>query len=229
MSIRGRALLERRWPDTDNFGAVARTWQNDASSILLSYIWKGYDLLRDEVLSKIELNITDDELERSISQLLEPRIREAMTGDEPFYVQHEVYEYETRQPSPAQPPQYDIAFVFNENPRIMWPLEAKVLRSDGSVASYVNDIRNEFLSCRYAPFSSEGAMLGYLFSGVPENVFLQIEKKVPCKLHHHLDFSERDHRYSDHTRCVPIGKLYISHFRCQHLILCIANRMESQP
>jgi hypothetical protein len=227
MSIRGRTLLETRWPDTGNFVTVAKTWQNDALTILLSYIWQGYDLLHDEVLSQIELNITDDELERSISQLLEPKIHKAMTGDEPFYVQYEVYEYETRQPPPAQPPQYDIAFVLNENPRIMWPLEAKVLRSDGSVASYINDIKNEFLSCRYAPFSSEGAMLGYLFSGVPENVFLQIEKKVPCKLHHHLDFPGRDHRYSDHTRCIPAGKLYPSHFRCQHLIFRIANEMKN--
>jgi len=227
MSIRGRTPLERRWPDNDNFVAIAKTWQNDASSILLSYIWKGYDLLHDEVLSQIEPNLTDDELERSISQLLESRIHKVMTGNEPFYVQHEVYEFETRQPSPAQPPQYDIAFVLNENPRIVWPLEAKVLRSDRSVASYINDLKNEFLSCRYAPFSSEGAMLGYLFSGAPENVFLHIEKKVPCKLHHHLDFSERNHKYSDHTRCVPTGKSYLSHFRCQHLIFCMKNRMRN--
>ncbi|MCP5054037.1 MAG: hypothetical protein GY940_43110 [bacterium] len=227
MSIRGRTLLERGWPDTDNFTAVARNWQNDASTILLSYIWKGYDLLKDEVLSRIQLNNADDELERAITQLLEPKIRKAMTGDEPFYVQHEVYEYETRQPPPAQPPQYDIAFVLNENPRIMWPLEAKVLRSDGSVAPYINDIKNEFLSCRYAPFSNGGAMLGYLFSGIPRNVFHQIEKKIPCKLHHHLDFSERDHRYSDHNRAIPIGKRYPSHFRCQHLIFRIENKMKN--
>ncbi len=99
MSRRGRTFLERRWPDTpNNFVAIARAWRSDASTILLTFVWQGYDLLQSEVLSHIDPELTDDELERSITQLLEPRIHKAMTGDEPFYVQHEVYEYETRQP-----------------------------------------------------------------------------------------------------------------------------------
>jgi len=219
MSRRGLTISELRWPNTSDFVETAKTWREDASVILLRFVWQGYDLLQNEVLSQIEPNEADDELERSITQLIEPRIHEVMTGNEPFYVQHEVYEYETRQPSPAQPPQYDIAFVLYQNPRIMWPLEAKVLRSDGAVAPYINDLKNNFFTCRYAPFSSEGAMLGYLLSGVPDNVFRHIETKVPCELHHHPVFPERAHKYSEHTRHIPTNKSYPIHFRCQHLIL----------
>lgn len=221
MSVRRRTLLERRWPETSDFVAIARTWKSDATTILLSYIWKAYDLLLNEVLSQIEPKLIDDQLERSITQLLEPRIRKSMSGFEPFYAQHEVYEYETRQSPPAQPPQYDIAFILYENPRIMWPIEAKVLRSDGSVAPYINDLKNEFLSCRYAPFSSEGAMLAYLFSGNPNTAFQHIEAKVSCELCHHPVFPERNHKYSDHIRLIPANKKYPGQFRCHHLILMI--------
>ncbi|MHC5833845.1 MAG: hypothetical protein ACYT04_000000102060, partial [Nostoc sp.] len=85
--------------------------------------------------------------------------------DEPFDVQHEVYEFESRQSAKAQPPQYDIAFILRANDTIIWPLEAKVLISDGAVAEYIKEINGNFLTCRYAPFSSEGGMLGYLFFG----------------------------------------------------------------
>ena len=219
MSRRGRTLFEQRWPDTPEFMEVAKAWKSDVSMMLLTFVWQGYAVFRSDVLSYINHELADEQLERSITQLLEPRIHKAMTGDEPFYVQHEVYEYETRASSPAQPPQYDIAFVLYQNPRIMWPLEAKVLRTDGTVAPYIKDLKDEFLTCRYAPFSSEGAMLGYLISGEPANVFRHLEAKVPCQLFHHPTFPERAHRYSEHLRHVPANKPYPAHFRCHHLIL----------
>jgi hypothetical protein len=73
--------------------------------------------------------------------------------------------------SRGQPPEYDLAYVLRADERIMWPLEAKVLETDGDVGEYIKDLKNEFLTCRYAPFSSEGAMLAYLLSGKPEIVF----------------------------------------------------------
>lgn len=226
MNRRGRTLFERRWPDTSDFVEVAREWSSDASTMLLTFVWQGYDLLLKNDLSHIDWNQVEEELERDITQLLEPKIRskEVMTGYEPFDVQHGPYEDETRQPSPAQPPQYDIAFFLKANPRIMWPLEAKVLRTDGAVAPYIKDLKKEFLTCRYAPFSSEGAMLGYLLSGEPANVFRRLEAKVPCDLFHHPTFPDRDHKYSDHTRHVPTNKPYPAHFRCHHLILSMRRK-----
>jgi hypothetical protein len=216
-------LLKLRWQNTDDFTAIANKWREDASTVLSSFIWEAYELLKSEVLDQIDSSQIEVELERSITQLLEPRIQKVMTGFEPFYVQHGAYEYETRKAPPAQSPQYDIAFVLRCNPNIMWPCEAKVLYTDGSVAEYINDIKAEFLTCRYAPFSSEGAMLGYLFSGSPERVFENLEKKIPCKLLPLIPTSDRPQRYSDHIRQVKIGKSYPVHFRCQHLILQIVN------
>ncbi len=224
MSRRGRTLFEQRWPDTPDFIEVARVWNCDASAMLLAFVWQGYELLLKNDISHIDWGQVDEELERTITQLLELKIRskEIMTGYEPFDVQHGPYEYETRQPSPAQPPQYDIAFSLKANPRIMWPLEAKVLRTDGVVAPYIKDLKNEFITCRYAPFSSEGAMLGYLISGEPDNVFRHLEAKIPCQLHTHPTFPNNRHRYSEHLRNVPKGKPYPAHFRCHHLILSMA-------
>ena len=165
---RRRTIGEVRWPDTPDFMAVAEAWRARCSTYLVGLVWKAYDALLLSVLSQINIDDAEDDLERSITQLLEPEMRKAMSGDEPFSVQHGRYEQESRMPAPAQPPAYDIAFILIQNPRIMWPIEAKVLRSDGSVAEYVTDLRNEFLTCRYAPFSSEAGMVGYLVSGDPE-------------------------------------------------------------
>ena len=219
MARRRPTLLEVQLPNTPDFVQLEKEWCRDASMSLLAFVWKGYDLLRDEVLSQIDRNQIYEELERSITQLLVPRIRKHMLGDEPFSVEHGPHEYETRMPPPAQSPQYDIAFVLYDKPGIMWPLEAKILRSSRAVAPYVNDIQNEFLKCRYAPFSSEGGMLGYLLSGDASKTFSSIEAKVFCPLSHHPQFPDRTHKISDHKRTVPPGKPYSADFRCHHLIL----------
>jgi hypothetical protein len=216
-----------RWRDTPDFVEVANSWHEDAITVLVGLVWQGYDLLREEVLSEINCNQAEEQLERSITQLLERRIRRSMTGYEPFDVQHEVFEWESRQSAQAQPPQYDIAFFLRANEMIIWPLEAKVLSSDGAVAPYVQDIQNEFLTCRYAPFSSEGGMLGYLFSGEPSRAFRRIEVSVRRPLSHHPQFPNRDHKKSHHRRSVPSGRQYPANFCCHHLILQITGSVAS--
>lgn len=194
---------------------------------LLELVWRGYDAFCQEALARVECCQDDEDLERDITQLLEPKIRQEMTGYEPFVVQHGPYERETRVAPPAQPPQYDIAFILNSKRRVMWPLEAKVLRTDGSVAEYVKEIRLNFLTCRYSPFSSEAAMLGYLLAGAAETAFGNIAEKGGWELAPHGDFRDRDHRTSDHRRAVPEGKSYPADFRCHHLILPL--QMRSAP
>ena len=202
-------------PTPTDFVALAGRWCADYSAILLNYVWQGYDLL----LRQLPAGINEKDLERSISEALEWRIRDVMSGDEPFIIQHGSFERETMLPPPAQPPEYDLAFKLRAKERIMWPFEAKVLGTDGAVNDYKNDLNNEFLTCRYAPFSSEGAMLGYLLTGTPENVFRSLEKKIPCVLAVHPDFTNRPCKMSDHIRQVEPGKSYPARFRCYHLIL----------
>ena len=212
MQSRTNPQNEEQMPHQD-FIALAGTWCRDQSFILLSFLWQAYDQMR-----KDDPFVDGRDLERSITQLLEPRIHRAMSGDEPFYVQHGPFERETMKAPPSQPPQYDIAFVLHADERIMWPMEAKVLETAGAVAEYVEDVREQFLKCRYAPFSSEGAMLGYLLSGTPADAFHNISTKVPCELKEHPGFPSRPQRFSHHVRTVPAGEAYPPMFRCHHLI-----------
>jgi hypothetical protein len=216
---RGRTIGEVAWPQTDDFCNIARRWQADASALLVGFVWKAYDVQRQAVLTAVNVQRADDDVERSITMYLAPAIRAAMDGHEPFYLEHSPFEEETRQPAPAQPPAYDLAFVQLANPRVMWPLEAKVLRTDRSVAAYVDDVREQFLSCRYAPFSSEAAMLGYLLAGTPSNAFAAIARSLECTLVPYAAAGGRDHRASTHTRAVPAGKPYPASFACHHLIM----------
>jgi hypothetical protein len=171
------------------------------------------------VLRHIDVTLADEQLERSITQFLTPMIRSCMTGYEPFDIEQGVYEYETRVSASAQPPLYDLAFVLKSNPRIMWPLEAKVLKTDCAVGPYVNELAENFLKCRYAPFSREGAMLGYLLAGHPAHVFAGIASKVPCILADHPDFVSYNHKTSIHKRSASSEKLCSLDFRCHHLIM----------
>jgi hypothetical protein len=217
--VRSRSTpTEARFPNISEFAALAQSWAADANQRLLGYVWAGYDLLRAEVLQQIDCRKDDRDLERCITQLLEPRIRKVMPADAPFYIQHGPYEDETAVSAQAQPPQYDLAFVLFHNPRVMWPLEAKILRTPGAVAPYVKEVGSNFLTCRYSPFSSEAAMLGYLVAGSPKVALTRIQISLGTKLKRHPPFTNRQHATSDHSRSVPASKTYPREFRCHHMI-----------
>ncbi len=169
--------------------------------------------------SKVDWRLAKDDLEREITQLLEPRIRRRMPSETFCYIQHAPRERETRKPAPAQPPEYDLAFVLYSNERIMWPLEAKILESDQKIHEYVKDVKNEFLTRRYAPFSDEGAMLGYMLSGDPLKAFSKIAHVLRVKLNKHPDFTNRNHRISSHRRKPTKRKPHPESFLCHHLMM----------
>lgn len=196
------------------FVALTRSWMRNPAEQVLGFVWAGYDSFRASAP-----NVNPADLERSITQLLEPRIRDAMSGFEPFYVQHGPFERETMKAPPAQPPEYDLAFILRADERVMWPLEAKVLETPKQVANYVRDVNDEFLTCRYAPFSNSGAMLGYLLSGTPTEAFLSIAKSLRCTLDDIPDQLQRPNRLSQHQRMVPAGKPYPSLFSCYHIVM----------
>ena len=201
-------------PPGSAFVVLACSWMQSPVTRFLEYVWRAYD---DTHTLPLQANPRD--LERSITQSLEPRIRNAMTGDEPYFIQHGPYERETMQPPPAQPPQYDLAFVFRADETVMWPIEAKVLETSGRVGDYVRDVTHEFLTCRYAPFSDSGAMLGYLLSGNPDDAFRAIERSLGRALEVVPEHSGRPSRRSTHNRTVPNDKPYPPTFDCYHLIL----------
>jgi hypothetical protein len=219
-----KTVGELLWPNPVEFIASLDGAKDLASVQLLELIWKGYDLLAEE-LAKIDFSAPFDDLERELSQLLEKRIHEVMSGFEPFVIQHSPYERETRRPAPAQPPQYDLAFILRANERVMWPLEAKILPR--ALAQYVEDVQSEYLTCRYGPFSTEGGMLGYVLSGEIEDHFSAIAAQIPAVLVGHPAFVSRPHRVSDHTRTVPPGRSYPAAFRIHHLLFAFANPTKS--
>lgn len=208
------------------FRALCSSWMQDQATILLKFAWIAYDSLCSD-----KPFVDGRDLERSITQLLEPRINRAMSGDEPFYIQHGSYEHETMAAPPAQPPAYDLAFVLRSEERIMWPIEAKVLETPGATADYERDIRDQFLTCRYSPFSGAGAMIGYLLKGIAHDAFTAIEKGLGAQLSSVPGFDTRPHRVSSHTRNVPVGKLYPKEFECHHLVMEFAGlkRTKGKP
>lgn len=197
-----------------NFVVLAQAWMQNPTEALLGFVWSAYARMQDD---KPQIDRRD--LERSITQLLEPRVRLSMTGFEPFYIQHGPFERETMLPPPAQPPEYDLAFILRANEQVMWPIEAKVLETPNAVANYVSDVTEQFLTCRYAPFSSSGAMLGYLLKGNADDAFASIAKKLACVLHAVPEHAKKKNRVSSHFRAVPSGKTYPAAFSCYHLIM----------
>lgn len=213
MTVTGIAATHQPSHDPE-FIALAQAWMGNPSKQFIGLVWAGYAAMR------AALPVIDDrDLERSITQLLEPRIRQAMSGDEPFYIQHGPYERETMQKPPAQPPQYDLAFVLRSDDRIMWPLEAKVMETPKTVARYVKDVRDEFLTCRYGPFSNSGAMLGYLLTGDGAEALSAIGAALGCKMEPLAEHLDKPASLSRHDRTVPAGKSYPASFECYHLIL----------
>ena len=222
--IRRRTISERRWPSVPEFNQLADNWSQNASAMLLGYVWQGCDAFTQEVLKPIGgARDSDRSLERSINSKLAPRIQRVVPKECPFYFQHKPDEFETQKPDPAQPPEPDFGFVPWANERLIWAIEAKVLRTDRTVSEYVREVRDNFLTCRYGPFSREGGMLGYLLEGPPSNAFCNIAKKIPCELQDHPEFPQRNHKTSDHTRKVPKGSNYSVAFRCHHMILEIGS------
>ena len=94
----------------------------------------------------------------------------------------------------------------------------KSSRTPQRVADYERDVREQYLTCRYAPFSAAGAMLGYLLTGSAADALARIEAKLGCVLDPAPAFAKRPHRMSSHRRTVPAGKPYPMDFRCHHLI-----------
>ena len=109
--------------------------------------------------------------------------------------------------------------MLRENQRIAWPVEAKVVATDRTVATYVREIREQYLTCRYAPFSRSGAMLAYVERGSPEVFHNNVEAALEMPLHRYEPFAERHHRVSDHGRQVPADRILPTNFQCHHLAM----------
>lgn len=212
----GTFFWASRTPPADAaFIDLATRWIGDAEPDFVDHIWAGFERLKRSAVS-----FDGRDLERSITQLLEAAIDDVVPGEAPYYVQHGPYERETMLAPPAQPPAYDLAFVLRADPRIMWPAEAKVLTSANALAEYLADVREQYLTCRYAPFSASGAMLGYLLNGEADEALENVAQRLAIPFAETTPINpDRPHRSTVHAREVPAGKVYPTPFRCHHIVL----------
>jgi hypothetical protein len=216
---RRRTISELRWPKDVSFDSL-KLWPSDASVIILRRVWAAYDDLNAELVSQVNWSAAEDEIERSLTAYHSLKIQERQTGDEPFILHPEMPEFETREPAPARSKAYDFGFVMRGGDYSMiWPIEAKVLKTDRKLTGYLRDLDYKFLECRAAPFSHEGALIGYLLSGIPAVVFDGIAQHISQLLLPHPSFPARNHRTSTHKRKVPKDKPYPRNFLCHHLVM----------
>ena len=215
--LKGHTFTERLYPTPQDFLALTVSWGPDAYLKMVECVWKGYDAFRLRAVHSLTPSLSDNELERDITQSLAQDISDCVDPFSPFMFQSWYREFASRMNPPAQSPEYDMAFVVRDNRQVCWPIEAKVLRTDRSVAPYVRDLKEEYLKCRYAPFSTEGCMMGFLFKGSAKTFFLNISNAIGVPLTPYISLPSRNHNLSDHVRpCCTMG---IGTFRCHHLVL----------
>lgn len=213
---------ERLYPVITRSGIVT-TWNDHLINQLLESLWQAYDALYTNALSHVDMSQPSDDLERELTKLICLELQRSFNTDLPVQPMHAYPEHESRAPAPAKPPEYDIAFVLYANPRMCWPVEAKVLDSDRNTTTnlgdYVNTFNDRFMTCYYAPFSPNAAMLGYQRSGNSTAIFGHIAGRLGCSLTPYSPLSNRAHRTSQHQRIPHSGKPYPSDFVCHHLMM----------
>lgn len=212
--------LRRNYPIPDDFVLLARQRRPDAVSLLLGYLWKGYDRLcqADEFLAQLG----DSQLEDGITYALYCRVQDVLKESDPFLpfsISHQPIEIEGAK-GKGRPPQCDLSFRMDGgNPRSQFSIEAKVIQTEGAVSQYIGEVTSNFLTGRYSRYSTEGVMLGYLLSGREANVFDAIGVSLGCKLEKHNSFCNRQHRYSRHLRELGGEFEGATKFCCHHLLL----------
>ena len=215
-----RTYQQRRWPDTPLFQSVAKRWCKNQSFQLMNLVWQAIDRMREADLEKVPMDGSDEAKEESLNFLLSLQIDKLKSGDEPFAVSHQPPEQNKRKTKNARSPVPDIGFVWHENPNCVWPIEGKMLRNPDDLGEYEKEINDNFLSGRYATFSCEGAMLGYLLSGDAAQTLKNVAKKIRKRLRAHPKLEERNHRISTHERS-GVNKRKKEAFFCHHMAITV--------
>lgn len=196
-------LSELRWPMDDESHRQAEDWAAGVSIQVLDWTWRAFDALRGNVLMKLVITLPLEQLERDLTSkhFIEiQRIFAAETdGFSAIIPHHEYPENQSRPGGSGKPPASDISFIWYENQRVSWPLEAKVLQTPGTLAEYLADGK-KFTDGIAAPLVGEGAQIAYLLTGKTDDFFINLGKSLSSPLEPLLEFSDRAHRVSTHPR-----------------------------
>jgi hypothetical protein len=182
---------------------AANEWAKDGFLMMLEWVWEAWDRVQSADLSRVNFQQPLEEVERDLTSnhaIWINRIYARETGGYCAVTpQHEYPERESRPPPPGRSPAYDLAFVWRENSRIAWAIEAKVLKTDRNLAPYERDV-TKFLSGKAAPFVCQGGIIAYLISGNAEDFHDGVRKKLRTKFDSIERFPTRPHRSSKHRR-----------------------------
>jgi len=198
------AFREQAWPEDPAFKELALEWGETVSERILDWVWRAFDALRAGPIARVDLTEPMEQLERDLTnlhfiqiQILWARETDGFPALSPV---PEMSEFESRYSASAKPPAHDLGFVNFENPRIVWPIEAKVVEKPSILGRYLTDVRDKFVAGIAAPFVGQAGMIGYLLSGRAGEVFAGLEPELSQPLKHPAAFATRDHRTSLHTR-----------------------------
>ncbi len=201
---RRAAFREQAWPEDPAFEELALEWAEAASQQILDWVWRGFDALRAGPMTRVDLTKRPEQLERDLTQLHFREIQLLWAGEtdglSAFSPDREIWEFESRHSAQAEPPAYDLGFVLYKNPRIIWPIEAKVVPEPSALTAYLADVHDRFVVGIAAPFVNQAGMIGYLLGGTPHEMFAALESQLSQLLEHPSAFASRDHRTSFHTR-----------------------------
>lgn len=220
---RRAAFRELAWPDDPAFTALAVEWSHAASSQILDWVWRAFDQLRAQHLTRVDLTKPLEQLERDLTQLHFEEIQQVWAQDTGGFSAvlpgHEIPEFESRSSASALPPAYDLGFVFCENRRCIWPIEAKVVRSAAALSEYLKDVRGKFAAGIAAPFVTQAGMIAYLLTGIALDVFSDLERQLAQSLKPVPAFASRQHRTSMHAgRRSPSGRV-LPDLLLHHLVM----------
>lgn len=206
-------MSELRWPTDDESRQQAEAWAAGVSIQVLGWTWRAFDAMRANVLSRVDMRQPLEQLERDLTSkhFIEiQRIYGAETdGLSSIIPHHEFPENESASGGSAKPPASDISFIWYDNQRVSWPIEAKVVPTPGTLAEYLTDTK-KFTEGIAAPFVGEGAQIAYLFTGKIDEFFKNLGTRLPSPLQSMTEFSGRAHRVSSHAR-TSIPDLQLHH------------------
>src|SRR5262245_40201522 len=219
---RRQSYSQQVFPTTAEFTASLKKLKGDGVKVMLGYVWAGFDGFKTEILDKNPPPTRDNlDLERNLTEMLYPYINRALPASLPYHLQPESKETEQVVPR-RQPPEPDLSFILHSNIRVTFPMDAKVLERDtvAAMADYADTVQNRFVTCVYAPFSKEGAMIAFLLAGSVRTVFQSLATAMGCMISRSAYTPSRNHRTSSHDRSAAACKY--KQFRCHHLVMPVS-------
>lgn len=223
MSRRIVTIYDHAFPNAPEWNGIADAWSSDVVESMLSLIWEGYDRMKAKILSKVDFTQPLHQLERTLTDAHATEIlllwKSNRTGFESFLPKTEMWEPSSITSPSAMPPSYDIGFENVNDPRLRWPVEAKVLSRPTDVRRYLDDLNLKYLTGVGAPFSPQAALIGYLMDGKTIDAIAAIQSALKASLKPFPPFAHRKHHTSEHPRSVigiHGGKPHI--FDCHHLV-----------